>query len=275
MLSVGEGYRFCLLRNAAPDVELRGGIVFVQPFAEEMNKSRRAVAVASRRLAADGWAVLQIDLCGCGDSSGDIANVRWQDWQDDVCSAASWLMQRGIPLRFLWGLRLGALLAASVTFRLESRPDLLLWQPVLNGKSHLTQFLRLKAFEEMLVQSGQQGATAKLRSALAAGNTVEVAGYTLGSALATAIDGAEFALPDDHARRILWLETGRADQTGLAPVSMKRIDALVAAGHQVTTRAVAGPSFWQTVEVEECPALVEATSALMKSVQPQRESASA
>jgi hypothetical protein len=46
-----------------------------------MNKSRRAVAVASREFARDGWSVLQIDFSGCGDSSGDFSGARWEAWK--------------------------------------------------------------------------------------------------------------------------------------------------------------------------------------------------
>lgn len=237
----------------------RGAILFVHPFADEMNKSRRAVAVATRRLAESGWSVLQIDLDGCGDSSGDLADARWRNWHEDVCVAAEWLKARGVPLKILWGLRLGALLAASVAHRLTQEPDLLCWQPVLSGKSHLTQFLRLKAVEQMLSEGGEKGITARLRADLAGGTAVEVAGYTLNPELASAIDAAEFTVSDRYQAQIFWLETGRANAGEFGPASAQRIRALVAAGHRVTTRMIAGASFWQTVEIEECPALLEAT----------------
>ena len=122
----------------------------------------------------------------------------------------------GIPLRILWGLRLGALLASAVVECIHPAPDLLLWQPVLSGESHLTQFLRLKAVEEMLGQSRQQGVTSRLRSELASGRAVDVAGYTVNSALASAIDAAELKLPDHYRGQVFWLESGRADHAELS-----------------------------------------------------------
>jgi hypothetical protein len=104
-----------------------------------------------------------------------------------------------------------------------------------------------------------------LRSALASGDTVEVAGYSLNSALAAAIDASVLKLPDTYKGTLLWLETGRMDQTELAPVSAQRVSAFVDAGLSVSARAVPGPSFWQTVEIEEAPALVDATLALLTS----------
>src|SRR5262249_8799998 len=150
-------------------------------------------------------------------------NASWDSWQADLCESATWLARRGTPVRILWGLRLGALLATSIVGRLDPQPDLLLWQPVLSGKSHMTQFLRLKAAEQMLNPAGERGATSKLRSELAAGKNVDVAGYTLNPTLVAAIDAAELELPSDYRGRIVWLETGRTDQAELTPVSAQRI----------------------------------------------------
>ena len=108
------GDRFCLLHAPAQQQQPhKGGIVYVHPFAEEMNKSRRMAALQSRRLAALGYAVLQIDLFGCGDSSGDIADADLDVWLRDLDAAAEWLAGQGHRPLYLWGLRLGALLAAA------------------------------------------------------------------------------------------------------------------------------------------------------------------
>ena len=100
------GQRFCLLTTPA---EPRATVVYVHPFAEEMNKSRRMVALQARAFAAAGIAVLQIDLFGCGDSCGDFASARWDQWLRDLTVAADWLAERGNGPMQLWGLRLGAL----------------------------------------------------------------------------------------------------------------------------------------------------------------------
>lgn len=47
----------------------RGSIVYIHPFAEEMNKSRRMAALQARALTLAGFAVLQLDLIGCGDEA--------------------------------------------------------------------------------------------------------------------------------------------------------------------------------------------------------------
>ena len=116
-LSTPRGRRLALHHpGTRPDQPL-GLVVHVHPFAEEMNKARRMAALQARALAAEGFAVLQIDLMGCGDSEGDLADTRWDDWLDDVAHATTWLRQQHpgtaseAPPLWLWGLRAGALLA--------------------------------------------------------------------------------------------------------------------------------------------------------------------
>ena len=49
-----------------------------------MNKSRRMAALQARAFAEMGFGVLQIDLFGCGDSSGDFSDARWDIWKQDL-----------------------------------------------------------------------------------------------------------------------------------------------------------------------------------------------
>jgi hypothetical protein len=68
----GSGGRLFTL-YFAPDaaVSARGGLLFIPPFAEELNRSRHMVVKTARALAAAGWGVLLLDLFGTGDSEGD------------------------------------------------------------------------------------------------------------------------------------------------------------------------------------------------------------
>src|SRR5512133_1710196 len=94
-LPFAAGRRFCLLHAPDAAAPRRGAVVYVHPFAEEMNKSRRAVALQARALAQAGYAVLQIDLHGCGESSGDFGDATWASWIDDVVAACAWLESAG------------------------------------------------------------------------------------------------------------------------------------------------------------------------------------
>ncbi|HET9977949.1 MAG TPA: hydrolase 2, exosortase A system-associated [Burkholderiaceae bacterium] len=258
----GTGHRLCLY-HAPQGPVCHAALVYVHPFAEEMNKSRRMAALQSRVFARAGFAVLQIDLLGCGDSSGDFEDATWQDWIDDVGSAVSWIRERHpVPLA-LWGLRAGCLLAAAAAQRVTVPCDLLLWQPAPSGKALLRQFLRLQVAGERLDGDGD-GATdvQTLRERIAAGAGVEIAGYRPSAALAAGLDDAVL-VPPRTGSRIAWLEVSARAQAELLPASGALVQRWEQAGYPVAAQVVQGPPFWQTVEIEEAPALLDATLSAM------------
>src|SRR5205823_606352 len=160
----------------------------LHPFAEEMNKSRRMAALQARAFAARGYAVLQIDLLGCGDSSGGFDDARWSRWKHDVRNAQRWLSDHAEGPMHLWGLRLGALLAADCAREQDaSFASLLMWQPVTSGAQFMTQFLRLRLTNEMLSGAAARGGVEPLRAQLAAGRALEIGGYELTPELASEI----------------------------------------------------------------------------------------
>jgi exosortase A-associated hydrolase 2 len=264
------GQRLYLHHIPLPGQAQKGAVLYVHPWAEEMNKSRRMAALASRALAADGWAVLQVDLLGCGDSSGDFGDATWEAWLSDVARAAHWLQAHypGAPV-WLWGLRAGALLASAAASRVGGPLNLLFWQPALQGKALLQQFLRLKAAAQ-LADGGGKAILEAARAELNAGRPVEVAGYLVASALAQGLDAATLAPPMDiPAGRLVWLEVSSQAEPSLAPASQAALQRWQSAGWHATIQVVAGPPFWQTTEIEDAPALVATTVNAMSANQRQ------
>jgi len=261
LLPVAGGQRYCIHHPAAGPTA-RGAVVHVHPWAEEMNKSRRMAALQSRALADAGFAVLQVDLHGCGDSSGDFADASWDGWIADVLAAAAWLCARHPDSALtLWGHRAGCLLATAAAAAMERPCRFLFWQAPANGKLLLQQFLRLRAAAEM--QGGDSKAVMEsIRRDLAEGRAVEIAGYALPAALAQGLERATLE-PPAGATSVAWLEVGPGDPAVLLPASLPRIEAWRAAGHAVQARAVTGPAFWQTLEVEDAPQLIDASVAAL------------
>ena len=253
------GSRFRLVSEPA-DRLVRGTVIFVHGFAEEMNKSRRMAARMARLLATDGWRVVQRDLCGCGDSSGEFVDASWAAWVDDIdTELADAATDRPV---WLWCLRAGALLAPAV---LEERRhvNLLLWQPVLSGAQHLQQFLRLHAGARIVgAASADRGASPMQR--LRSGEPVEVGGYQLGPALAMGLEQAAFAVPEHFAGRIAWFELSNDEAPELSMPAARAIERMSAAGLRADPRVLRGPPFWQTQEIEECEALLEQTLAELR-----------
>ena len=261
-LESAPGRRFCLFHP--PLGVCRGAVLYVHPFAEEMNRSRRMAALQARALAACGYGVLQLDLYGCGDSSGDFGDARWTIWKSDLAAGAAWLQRRLARPLTLWGLRLGALLALDYAREAPAPPHaLILWQPVLNGASYLTQFLRLRVAGAML-DEGAQTSTSTLRQALQDGTTLEIAGYDLHPALAAALDRLSPAEAMVPACPVHWFEACSTSGQEL-PAARARVGAAWrASGVDLHLHALACPSFWITPEITESEAWLQATVAVLQ-----------
>ena len=262
-LPAASGQRFCLLYSPDVSGHVRGAVVYVHPFAEEMNKSRRMVAIQARAMAEEGYVVLQMDLYGCGDSSGDFGDASWSDWVEDVVFACAWLRQKTNAALWLWGLRAGCLLISEAMQQIDPVEGLLFWQPVLSGKQFWQQFVRLKIAGEIL--SGEsKGFMEQMRYDLAQGLCVEIAGYTLSPELIRGLESAEMTLPDTKTR-VEWMELSSKPEGSPSPAAKTRLDKWSTQGHALRWASVPGPAFWQTTEIEECPDLISNSLAAMES----------
>lgn len=259
-LPLEPGHRFCILHApSAPDVA-RGGCVFVAPFGEEMNKSRRMVTMQARALAAQGIAVLVIDLHGCGDSSGEFGEARVETWLSDIRAAVRWMhAQEFAPVR-LWGLRLGGLMAAHVAAEMgpEAVGALLLWHPVPSGKTHLAQFLRVGVAAEVLSAEGRGQVSPRKR--LQAGECIEVGGYEITPALADALESLAMPPAGALAIPVDWFELTPEADAQPTPAAARVVADWQAGGTNIELHTVQGETFWSTVEITDCLPLVQKTT---------------
>lgn len=253
-----HGALFCIHHYPAA-IPPKGGILYLHPFAEEMHKSRRMAALQARRFAKAGYAVLQVDLTGCGDSAGDFADAAWDAWLADARCAHAWLSARSAgPIR-LWGLRTGANLAIELANTLPGIEQLLLWQPVINGEHYLNQFLRIKLASEMLSAGQAQNGIKDLRARLHAGESIEVGGYSLNATMAR--DLSRLKLTDMHPScPVVWLELGIEDSDLAALAGQRIVNEWRKNGWAVRTHTLTGEPFWLTQDITEAPGLIEATT---------------
>ena len=254
---LADGQRFCI--HHAP-AKPRAATLYIHPFAEEMNKSRRMAALQARAFSEQGIAVLQMDLHGCGDSGGDFGDASWASWQADVSLGRYWLQQRypNLPL-YLWGLRAGCLLASQSARCEPGVAGQLWWQPPASGKVLAQQWLRLKIAGEM-ISGGGKASIEPLRQQLREGHSLEIAGYHCSAALMQGLEQANLAAP--AGERLAWFELTREAGSSLMPVSAATLERWQATATQA--EAVVGPAFWQTTEIELAPQLIECSSAWME-----------
>src|SRR3546814_10965817 len=85
------GPLFAVHHAAAPASRQGLGLVYLPPFAEEMNRSRRMAALQARRLAALGLDVTLLDPFGTGAHACDFLDRRVEIWREHTRPAPALL----------------------------------------------------------------------------------------------------------------------------------------------------------------------------------------
>ena len=264
-LQTDLGQRFCLFHQPHPGRKCQGAILYVHPFGDEMNKTRRMAALQARAFAAIGWGVLQMDLFGCGDSSGEFHDARWDIWKQDLAYARLWLEGRLTVPVSLWGLRLGALLALDFAQDEANAVDrIILWQPVISGETFLSQFLRLRMAGELFSTAPEEKSTgtAMLRKQLERGETLEIAGYELAPGFAKAVDGLKAAELAVGKSVIHWFETIPEPGRSMTAAGTKIAETWKQKGVDLHIHLISCQPFWATQEISECAELISATTSV-------------
>ena len=269
-LGTANGPRFCVHHEPRGQPVL-GALLYLPPFAEEMNKARHMVAVAARSFAAAGFEVLLLDPLGCGDSVGEFGEATWEAWIGDALEAYSWLRPRSAGRPWLWGLRAGCLLAVDAVQRMPAdaaAPSMLFWQPPASGRTLVQQFTRLRlaagalralpkgGFDVTDASPGHAAPHEDDRSRI--GDAHEIAGYRLNPQLLAGMQRSTLAAPGRQTRAA-WIEVTTRTPPQLLPGTERAAAHWRSAGHDVTALAVQGPGFWQTQEIEHAPALLAAS----------------
>ncbi|MDD2759557.1 MAG: hydrolase 2, exosortase A system-associated [Methylomonas sp.] len=237
-------------------------ILHVPAFAEEMNKSRRMVALQARAMAEQGYAVLVPDLFGTGDSRGDFGEASWAIWLQNIADAVAWLREQGALTITLWGLRLGGLLAMDFVSRHEDSIDrLMLWQPVLNGDTFVTQFLRLRVAAAMMDNNMPKEKTSDLKRQLVDGQAIEVAGYLLSPDLIKPLIALRAdRLPLYNIKEIALYELVANEDTQISMGNSQFFNLLQEKRIEVSLTKIIGDSFWASQEISEAPDLIKISS---------------
>lgn len=263
-----HGRLFAVHHRPADTASIRGHILCVPPFNEEMNRCRSMVALQAQAFAQMGIGTLLLDLHGTGDSEGHYVDARWEIWQENIRAGIAWLNAQPGGCRGLWGIRLGAILAAEA-LKSSDLPQaaFIAWQPVVDGKQHFTQFLRMRIAAQMERPHLPKETTQSMREQLASGKSLEVSGYEIHPAFAAALDAARIdVFPPTAAMPVFWLEQAAADATQAAPASQKVIDAWRNGGSNVDVRFFERPNFWQVAERAISTSAIEATTAWAKQI---------
>lgn len=265
------GQLFCLYHP--PIGPARGRVLHLHPLAEELNNCRRVSAQQARALSQAGYAVLQFDMSGCGDSTGEFADATWSQWLQDTSCAATWLLGQDQGPLWLWGVRTGALLATEWLHQ-EARAvatptpvHLLFWQAVLSGQQALKHWSRLRSATTWTSGSDRPSSVfMSLQSNQASPDDPwSVAGYTFNTALQEGLGQATLHPPSsaNTAHRLVWVDISTTTPPANSPGAQRAIDMWQQAGWAVQASATVGPSYWQTIGTDDASDLQSTTLALL------------
>ncbi len=116
--------------------------VLAPPFAEEEKSARRVLTEVASLFERRGESSLLFSFRGQGDSGGDFAQMSLDDWRDDLASAIEETHRRAPSATIgVLGVRLGASLSLQVAARRDDVARLVLIEPLLSGRSFLSQQL--------------------------------------------------------------------------------------------------------------------------------------
>lgn len=270
-LPTRSGSLFCLYHSPKGPVQ-RGQVLHLHPFAEELNTCRRISAQFARALAAAGYAVLQFDMYGCGDSEGDFGDATWTTWLNNAHDALDELNRRaGEPTEaaplWMWGVRSGALLSANMLAGMDTPCHLLWWQPVVSGSQVLQQWLRLDAAREWLSKDKERmEAAPTLSEQLNRGQDVHVAGYRITPEMARELNTRHMTpfppLSTAQPTKLVCVELC-ASPSPPSPGITRQTNIWQAAGWHPHVQSVTCSAFWQQFSNTEPADLIHASLACL------------
>lgn len=236
-------------------------VLVVPPLLEELNKSRRTLALLGRALVREGIGCLLPDLFGTGDSGGELREATWERWHENLDRAHSWLLGRGAVRIDAVALRGGALLAWDwLGASGIALGRLGLWQPIPDGRLLVNQWLRLR-LAGGLMGRGNDETAAGLRERLAVDGWLEIAGYTLPATLLGHLEGTRLGAPaGQRVAAVDWFAVIATPEQSLPPAAAECARRWSDAGIATAIRTVVGEPFWSTQEIVEGQALVAATA---------------
>ena len=121
------------------------GVLLCPPVAQEYIRTHMAIRQLAVLLAEAGFHVLKFDYYAVGDSAGNSEEGSVEQWKNDVRTAANELKDMsGARIISVVGLRLGAAIAVCALADDVEAKDIVLWDPVIQGKQYLDSLRRLQ-----------------------------------------------------------------------------------------------------------------------------------
>ena len=290
-----KGHRFGLWVKPK-DHQVRAAILAVQTHGEENSAVRPILLRAALRLAAKGIVTLILDPYGTGDSAGESYDARLNDWRSDFMRAAHLIRTKYDAPFFIWGIRLGTLMATDLLItQSDTTKGILMWAPLAHGRSWLDQSSIDKSLSSLLLRASKTLETPAVLPEAPLddlNSLVQIPPEEDGSPLLTTLDGTIYqaALLEEirhlslapvksqhqeqaSARIGLFAMTSepadpyKPSLSRPAPLALETMEkAWKNAGYRVFAQAIEGEPFWKAACKLEPLELFEATEHWLETV---------
>lgn len=217
------------------------GVLLCYPMPQEYMRTHWAFRKLSNLLSNEGFHVFRFDYFGTGDSAGDSNECDVSQWKADIRAAVDELKDMSrVKKVSIVGLRLGAALAAEASTEGLNVQNLVLWDPVVSGKSHIYE---LKAMHDHLFPDFQEEGMKE--------NFDELLGFPFPSEMRAAIEHIDLLELSQCVteRALLIVSEERTEYLQLR-------DQLIATGVQLDYRVIPDAGDWGKTEMFDQALLV-------------------
>jgi exosortase A-associated hydrolase 2 len=253
-----------MLHRPADDSAPRSAFLFCHPFAEEKKSSQRAFVETARRLAQEGHGALRFDFFGCGDSEGDFGETSISAWLGDIRSALHFLADE-LPARpyGLFGLRLGATLAALAAAEHRLTRRLVLVEPIIHGKDYFVSDLRRMLIKQMMTDGASRLRRDEIIARLERGEgDLDFDGFTISGRLYSELAALDLRAAGRSEGDVLIVQI--SPRRALRPELQELAEDYRRAGARVTTDSVAMPPIWNLLDEVDSSPLAEAVASWLR-----------
>ncbi|WP_375488562.1 hypothetical protein [uncultured Mycobacterium sp.] len=221
-----------------PGRPARRMVVLCSSIGAEWKYNYRREVLLARRLAKLRVAAVRLHYLGTGHS--DDGEVTFRGMVDDVEHVRDWARrQADVEQVVYFGSRLGALVAAAAGR--ETRSPLACWNAPATGAAYFKELFRILRVGR-LAGSGRADETPAPQDLLCSGHSLDILGYTLGSALYLSARTICFAVElGPHTRTVKMVEIGDTRHTQQAAGHAM---SLRERGFDVTTSVVGDERSW-------------------------------
>ena len=213
------------------------GVILCYPMGQEAIWSHRAFRQLCDRLTRTGLHALRFDYYGCGDSAGESSEGDAHQWMADIDLAIETMRTSQALARIsLIGLRLGATLAALLAARRSDVENLVLWEPILDGKIYIEDEL---AGHQAWMKHGLPKHSGPSRRS---NEVPEIEGFPLTDAMRSTIGEMNLlSIRRPPARRVLTIEREATDDARRLQRHLAGLDI------EADYEEVPGPKIWKWV----------------------------